>query len=68
MWEERIHQITTNAVIHRDRENLVRSKIRDLQEYYTELGEDIQVEYEGEEYRPPPTQDGEFEDRQVFVN
>lgn len=65
-WEERIHKITTNLMIHRDRENLLRLKIRQLQEYYAELGEDNQVEYEEEEYRPPK-RDGKFEDRQVCV-
>lgn len=41
----------------RDREDFVRSKIRQLQEYYIELGKGIQVEYEEEESRPL-TKDG----------
>lgn len=65
-WKERIHKITTNAVIHQDREIFVRSKIYQLREYYSELGENIEVEYKKEEYRPF-IKHGELEDKQVCI-
>ena len=51
---ERVHKRTTNVKIHSDREKFVQLKIQQLQEYcYFELGEDIQVNYEEEQYREP---------------
>ncbi|KAF4161526.1 hypothetical protein CNMCM6936_003367 [Aspergillus lentulus] len=45
---ERIHNITTIPQKHKEREGFMRLKIRQLQEYYTELGEETTVEYEEE--------------------
>lgn len=50
---------TMNFLMLRDREDFVRSKICQLQEYYIELGKGIQVEYEEEESRPL-TKDGKL--------
>ncbi|KAF7182706.1 hypothetical protein CNMCM7691_002367 [Aspergillus felis] len=43
---ERIHNVTTIPEKHEERESFVRLKIRQLQEYYTELSEETTVKYE----------------------
>lgn len=50
---ERVHNVTTIPEKHRERERFVRLKIRHLQEYYTELGEESTVEYEEEGFTKP---------------
>ncbi|KAM0089027.1 hypothetical protein ACP6JD_007656 [Aspergillus fumigatus] len=50
---ERVHNVTTIPKKHRERERFVRLKIRHLQEYYTELGEESTVEYEEEGFTKP---------------
>ena len=44
----RVHDVTTSPEMHEPREEFVREKIRQLQEYYKELGRDDEVEYEPE--------------------
>ncbi|GFF54980.1 hypothetical protein IFM51744_08511 [Aspergillus udagawae] len=48
--EERIHNVTTIPEKHKERERFVRLKIRPLQEYYAELGEETTIEYEEERF------------------
>ncbi|RLL93707.1 hypothetical protein CFD26_100790 [Aspergillus turcosus] len=50
---ERIHNFTTIPEKHKERESFVRLKIRQLQEYYIELGEEMTVEYEEERFTKP---------------
>ncbi|GIK03864.1 hypothetical protein Aspvir_007939 [Aspergillus viridinutans] len=50
---ERIHTVTTIPEKHKERERFVRLKVRQLQEYYTELGEETTVEYEEERFTKP---------------
>ncbi|PKX90589.1 phosphotransferase family protein [Aspergillus novofumigatus IBT 16806] len=45
---DRVHNVTTIPKKHKEREGFVRLKIRQLQEYYTELGEETTLEYEEE--------------------
>ncbi|KAJ5728891.1 uncharacterized protein N7483_003399 [Penicillium malachiteum] len=46
---ERVHRVTTTPEIYKAREDFVQSKIKQLQEYYKELGVDLSVSYEAEE-------------------
>ncbi|KAL4935624.1 hypothetical protein BDV06DRAFT_124335 [Aspergillus oleicola] len=46
---DRVHSITTTPKLHKGREDLVCSKIKRLQDYYQELSEEHDVEYEPEE-------------------
>ncbi|GFF40787.1 LOW QUALITY PROTEIN: hypothetical protein IFM46972_06330 [Aspergillus udagawae] len=48
--EERIHNVTTIPEKHKEHERFVRLKIRQLQEYYAELGEETTIEYEEERF------------------
>ncbi|PYI03354.1 kinase-like protein [Aspergillus sclerotiicarbonarius CBS 121057] len=46
---DRVRALTTNNGLHKHREDFVRLKIAQLQEYYTELGEETDVIYEEED-------------------
>ncbi|OGM44481.1 hypothetical protein ABOM_006726 [Aspergillus bombycis] len=50
---ERVRSFTTNVGIHSGREDFVRSKISQLKEYYAELGEDIDIDYEEDRPNSP---------------
>ncbi|PWY75252.1 hypothetical protein BO94DRAFT_627266 [Aspergillus sclerotioniger CBS 115572] len=48
---ERVYNFTATPEMHRTREEFVRTKVKQLQEYYAELGEDTKVFYEEEQFR-----------------
>ncbi|GCB23217.1 hypothetical protein AAWM_06102 [Aspergillus awamori] len=47
---ERVYNITTTPEMHKAREDLVKAKVEQLQQYYMELGEDNIVTYEEEQF------------------
>ncbi|OOG00305.1 hypothetical protein ASPCADRAFT_125356 [Aspergillus carbonarius ITEM 5010] len=47
---ERVHGLTTTPEMHKAREDFVKIKVQQLQEYYVELGEDTKVSYEEEQF------------------
>jgi hypothetical protein len=52
---ERVTKATTNVGMYRDREQVVRWKIKDLQEYLAAIGSDEEVRYEPEYVQVPTT-------------
>lgn len=56
---ERVHQFTSNAKLHQHREDFVRMKIRELQEYNAELDRGDKVEYDEEDYGSEPDMEQE---------
>ncbi|KAL2838565.1 kinase-like domain-containing protein [Aspergillus pseudoustus] len=50
---ERVYTLTSTPEMHEGREDLVRLKMRQLQEYYEDLGEGSDVAYEPEQFQGP---------------